>query len=718
MRMLLTAKEVAELEGRTVRWARKYSGRFAIQAGTEAGRNGQAPQLYHLSSLSLEAQKKWMERQRDKVVEIAPPAVESVGQMALALTTPDGPHLAPEDRAEAERRYQVIEALVCPDRHRGIWAQSKGRKTQVVEFLAKHHKTKTRTIYNWLKAWKAGGLPALVTKRRADKGKPRAFNDAALDFILAAALPRKGAYGALSVSEIHRAYNEERAWRAAHANDSLSEFDRRKYARYLTDRLRLRPEAQLPEASYETFRVWFQRIPDVVRVMAREGEEAFSNTQEIISFRALSEIQPRDYLVMDHRVLDIFCLVRSGAGWKLARPWLTAALDMRTRKWASWAIIEQPSSDSIASVLKRGFLDHGLWKAVYWDNGKDFTCEWLEGRRRRNGSAFKVERLAEGMRGVMETLGVRVHHAIVKRARAKIIEPNFRAIAEFDKTLPFWCGHRPTSRPERFDELVKQHERWEKGQAAESPFPTIEQVAALYDEFIESLNERAHTGEGMQKITPTGRGWMCPNECWEKLTRGMEVKRAPEEVIQFCFHKRRRLTVRNGELRPSFHGKAFHYRLENQVQLMPFNGREVEIAYDPHDLGTAAVYYEGRFLGLASNVELRRMGEAAFVADERNRRASRREVKRMIDAAHQAAHVPDAQERAVRRMAVRPARLLPAGADAPAPIPPAIVAASEAARREQEFSFEEAGKVDVVALGREAYTDDDEDGEFQFFREA
>ncbi|KKL27325.1 hypothetical protein LCGC14_2386270, partial [marine sediment metagenome] len=249
-------------------------------------------------------------------------------------------------------------------------------------------------------------------------------------------------------------------------------------------------------------------------------------------------------------------------------------------------------------------------------------------------------------------------------------------------------------------------------------FKTIEEIAALYDEFIESLNEREHTGEGMRKVTATGRGWMCPNECWEKLIPGVEVKTAPAEVLQFCFHKRRRLKVRNSELRPSFSGRQFHFRMsENQGQLVALNGREVEIAYDPHDLGTAAVYYGGRFLGLAKNVELRRMGEESFVSDERDRRRSRREVKQFIKTVHQAVHVPGPEERAVRRQAVKPARLMPVGENStPAELPAEIVQASEAAAREKEFQFADAPGVDLVELDAEAYRDDKDD-EFQFFEE-
>ena len=64
------------------------------------------------------------------------------------------------------------------------------------------------------------------------------------------------------------------------------------------------------------------------------------------------------------------------------------------------------------------------------------------------------------------------------------------------------------------------------------------------------------------------------------------------------------------------------------------NGRKVELAYDPLDLGEAVVYCESRLVGLADCVQLRRMGQDEFVEDEPIRRAARREVKKSIAAVH------------------------------------------------------------------------------------
>jgi hypothetical protein len=709
----LTKQEVAEALNVTARSVERRSSEFVTTPAEQKSANGRAPRMYDLASLPPDAALRWAEQTRRKVVDIQ----SSPGQLALALTLPQGPNLSEADRAEAERRLTVIEPLVSPARYEALWAECGRRAGKMVDLLAHQHGTKPRTIYHWLKAYKSAGLPGLVNKDRRDKGIPRVLSAAALDFLLAAALPRQGAYGELSVAEIHRAYGEERDWRAAHIGKHLGDFELRKYSRYLDGNGCLAQTALLPAVSYETLRTWYDRLPEAIRVMAREGREVFANTQEIISFRNLSDVQPLDYVVMDHRRLDLFCLIPQRGSYTLSRPWLTAAIDMRTRKWLAWAIVETPSSESIAVVLKRAFLDHGLPAGLYWDNGKDFTCEWFEGRRSRTRQAGRIAEMPTAWRGVLDMLGVRVHHAIVRRARSKIIEPNFVRTALYDKSTDWWCGHKPTARPERFATLIEQHEQWLRGQRTKPAFPTIDEIATLYSELMKTLNERALEGEGMRKVTPTGHGWMCPNECWESLIGRVERKTVPAEVLQFCFAKRRTITVRNAEVQTSFGGRQYHYRLSDPRTLMGYNGREIEFAYDPADLETVALYCDARFLGLANNVELRRMGEDAFVEDERDRRRQRREISRFITAVHSAIPVPGVVERSARRAEVRPARIEPQRQEVAAEVPAALVEAAQAKADGQRFSFANANTDAVQVSPSAARSGDGEpDDEFEFFQ--
>jgi transposase len=708
--LLLTEPDVANPVGMTARSVRRRACEAITEKAAEPCMNARRPPRHQLLSVSLNPQGEWLSQQQKS-------GIQTPDRFDLALTLPRGSNLSDEDQAEAKRRYQIIEPIIAPERFRLVWIEHNLQRGNLIESLAQQHKIGQRTLYTWLKAWRQDGLPGLVRRDRSDKGASRCLNAAAMDFILVAALPRRGAYGELSIREIYRAYEEERAWRAAHAEKKLNDLELQQYARYVDSNTgRLSASAQLPEAAYETLRLWYNRIPDVVKVLGRQGEEAFHNTQEILSFRCLSSIQPLDYVVMDHRRLDLFCLVPVRGGWNLARPWLTAAIDMRTRKWLAWAIIETPSSDSIATVLKRVFLIFGLPIGLYWDNGKDFTCEWFEGRQVRTREASRISELAPEWRGVLGTLGVRVHHAIVRRARSKIIEPNFVRTAEFDKTTPWWCGNKPTARPERFEALMDQHEAWLRGEASPA-FPTIAEIAALYDEQIETLNERDLKGEGMQKVTPTGRGWMCPNEAWDIFSPRVPKRMVDVETLQFCFAKRRTVTVRNGEVQTTFGADKYHYRLLGNPQaLMVLNGREVEFAYDALDLETVAIYCESRFVGLAANVELRRMGEQDFVEDEKLRRASRRQVKRAIAAAHRDIYVPGVEERAARRAEVRPERIEPGRVEVPADLPEAVVTAAKAAEDSRRFCF--AG-VNAAAIGSETrvYRDDDpdDDGALRFW---
>lgn len=641
------------------------------------------------------------------------PANTAPNALALALAPVKGVNGSEAEQTKAGEQFRkLIDPIINPERYPDLHSQFK-HKSDLLEHIARENGLSARTLRRRLKRWEEQAINGLTRKIRADKGIPRALNEAGREFIIGSVLPKPGVYGELSTRDIFRLYEEERRWRADHASQSLCPADRARYRRYVSADGCLLPSAQLPKASYPTFCRQVAQIPEVVKTMARKGDEAYRNA-ELITYRDLASIQPMDYVVMDHRVLDIFCLIPDRRGWKLGRPWITCAIDMRTRKWLGYCFVETPSSDSIATVLKQVFVNFGLPKSVYFDNGKDFRCRWFEGGKEQTSSAGAVGELPEKWAGVMESLGVRVHHAIAYNARAKIIEPNFQNVANFDRTLPEWCGHKPGARPERFDKLLKEHEAWLSGKCESTPFRTIEQVAKLYSDAIEDdLNERPHQGEGMRKVLPQGMGWLCPNEAWEILIPRVPRRSVPEGVLQLCFAKRRELMIRNGEARATFGGRQYHYRLEaNRMGLLGLNDRKVELAYDPLDLGSAAVYYDGQFIGLARCAELRRMGEDAFVQDERDRRASRREIKRAIAAVHQVVPVPDAETHLARRRAVAPARVPSEREEIPAQIPAGIAAAHAAQEAERAFSMDSVEPLEVIRRPEPS----GDDGEFNFYR--
>ncbi len=267
----LTQGEVKGLTGWQDRWLRESRDQLGYRPG-EAGRNGKPEPLYALSCLPGEAQLKWARQQKVIPIEFEPSG--GPGQLALDLILPAGSELSDKDRAEAEQRFQVIAPLIEPRQHAGAWA---GRnRTEVVKLIAKNHGKTERTIFRWLKRWQGNdsgrrGLAALVDGSRADKGKPRYFNGAALDLVVALVTPKKGAdgYGEMTVQDAFTAYEEERQLRVSLVGVTLENGDAKRLSNYL-DEGRLVPEAQLPRVSYSTFRRWVQRLPKPVLTLAPE----------------------------------------------------------------------------------------------------------------------------------------------------------------------------------------------------------------------------------------------------------------------------------------------------------------------------------------------------------------------------------------------------------------------------------------------------------------
>jgi transposase InsO family protein len=320
----------------------------------------------------------------------------------------------PKAQAIAGDRFRVINQIISqehfPEVHKTF-----PKVRERVRYVAEQKGISERQIYRWLGHWKMGGISALAPRIRSDKGASRSLNLASLSFLLSGALPKAAEYGTYSAADLHRIHEEERASREANVRKVLSRADQEKYRRYVDREGRLTAEALLSKTpSCATFARMVAKIPTIARKMASLGEAAYRDA-EIISHRDIPATSPMDFVVMDHRVLDVFCLVRDGRrGWKLVRPWLTAAIDMRTRKWLAWVIVETPSSDSIAAVLKRLLIAHGAPLEVYWDNGKDFRCHYLEGRRETRITAAKIERLPNEWTGALDSLGIRVRHAIAR----------------------------------------------------------------------------------------------------------------------------------------------------------------------------------------------------------------------------------------------------------------------------------------------------------------
>jgi transcriptional regulator with XRE-family HTH domain len=165
---------------------------------------------------------------------------------------------------EALRRFQAIAPLAVPEEFPLVAKQFRRQKLVLARTLAHQAGYSQSTISRWERAYRTGGLLALANKTRADKGRPR-FNYAAAEFLLNLFI---GSREGFNVAAIHRAYNEEKAWRTAHADHQITgQFELVRYRAWLSEG-RLRPEAQLPPCSYALIRMWSHKMPELGRFLS------------------------------------------------------------------------------------------------------------------------------------------------------------------------------------------------------------------------------------------------------------------------------------------------------------------------------------------------------------------------------------------------------------------------------------------------------------------
>lgn len=561
------------------------------------------------------------------------PAVSSqlpqVGSVASSPIRADSAGLASD-------RYEMIAPLAHPDSdaHAKIWRQH-GTESQVVKFLAAHHNKSERTIWRMLERYREGGLPALADKVRKDKGQGRAdqlghgMNEAAMAFV-AGALQPEGSEK-LKVRDIWRNYCDER-------------------------KLRMRfPErgAQLPECSYNTMALWWSRVPRPLKTLAFDGERAFSVHEEILSVRKRPR-DPNDWWVGDHRERDVFCMEpdpdSENGGWRLFRPYATVWIDWCTWRATGWLTVKTPSSDSIAASLRRGVLNHGVPRNVYTDNGRDYASHYICGGRSFRTPKLTTAPLDAKRVGVYQSMGIDVTFAKPHNSRAKPIEPWFGRLSAADRQLPVWCGHNPEARNERFEELLALHKRWAAGEVFAKPqfkgrpwpfmaiFPTIEELAELDEMVFPAINAQPFGPgtPGARKLLPDGTsGWMSPQEMWDLRSAQAEIRPADPLLVQASFlHKltgRDGIVVENTAVSKEWHRRRYVYRNDAELlRMTALNGCRVDIGYDPLDYDTVAVYFDGQFVCLASDIQRREMGRADYLPDERNRRAQKRACKDVL----------------------------------------------------------------------------------------
>lgn len=439
--------------------------------------------------------------------------------------------------------------------------------------------------------------------------------------------------------------------------------------------------------SYDAVREYLNSLPEPLKIYSREGEKAFNDRCAPYIQRDHYKVAVMDCWIFDHSEHDVWVIddLHPENFGEATRLWLTAIMDMRSRKIVGRVWCPTPSSHSIASAIRVALLScGGAPRTVYIDNGKDFQ---------------KIGRLglSADTEGLLARIGSTPVYCLPYHPQSKSVERFFGTLrSRFDGLWkPFYCGPSPSKRPEDCAAMLKQHELFKKGKLARSPLPPASEFVKLAAFWIEEYNaEHRHSGQAMNGRTP--------NQVFDE---GYPPERRqpvnPRDLDVLLWDRVKRRVTEGGCVTID---KARYEPADPQAVAGLFMqiGRDVLIARDPYNLGEAVAIDDGRFIGALRSETLLAQGPQshALVRESmRQRRQLRRGVRdymAFLAAQSHALGVPTElealRERAGLAMTGTDGRALPAGA-----APGARLALPKRAEFDSPFVDDAAAKV-IAAL--------------------
>jgi transposase InsO family protein len=560
----LSIQDVIDLTGWHPQHVRRLAreGQLQHRPSKSVRRYGRNQREYALSSLPVEAQLKFLKQPLlsgpacTALARRSDPNQSTLFASLPEVTEPERLNFSAKQNAQALKRLEAIAPFVefssRSQRSRPTFRTIAGvavrSMNSLVSYLADQHHVSARTLWNWYGQYRKLGYAGLVDQVRSDKGKSRF----------------------LKAHPAVRAFIENK-----YLGERLS--IRLVYQALLRDLRNLQPDCTRPVRSY------LQQLPKPLLILSREGERQFQERCEPYLLTDFESLVPNQIWVSDHGQHDVWVRndLFSGVSTNAAvRPWLTAMIDMRSRKIVGTAWSATPSSHTISSALRVGIADFGIPQILYVDNGKDYE---------------KVGRIdfSPECSGVLVRLGIQPQYCLPRHPQSKLIESWFGTVRKrFDCLWPSYCGSGPKDRPEQCMAALKEHQAFLKGKRKNSPLPLAREFIATARQWITEYNsQHPHGGRGMRGRTP--------DEVFnELLLPGQKRLIESPDVLYALFWDRQRRKVSEGGCVQLYGERYEPADGESLAKLFLEIERDVLVACDPANLGEAiALDLDGRFLG-------------------------------------------------------------------------------------------------------------------------
>ena len=305
-----------------------------------------------------------------------------------------------------------------------------------------------------------------------------------------------------------------------------------------------------PAPSYGTVYALVRSLPSDLLTLAHRGSRAYSEIYDLVHRREASKANA--VWQVDHAQLPIR-LAREDGG--TARPWLTVVIDDFSRVIAGYYLAFDPPSSlrtclALRQAIWRKQDPHwqvcGIPDILYTDNGSDFTSKRLE----QVAVALRIK-------PIFSTPGE-------PRGRGRV-ERFFRTVNEM--FLSDLNGYTRRGR--------------------QKAFYSLEQLDELFRDFLLKVYHLRSPAEG--RLPPAKR--------WAEEAFLPRMPDSLEQLDLLLMEEVRSRRVRQD-------GVHFHKLRYVSLTLAAYVGEEVNIRFDPRDMGEIRVFHQNKFLCRAISAEL------------------------------------------------------------------------------------------------------------------
>lgn len=532
MKNFLTTAELAKLRGCSDRYIRQQIQNGDIVAvPSDESANNRLEYLIPLSELS--EHESWVYQNQQRAAEGAPP---------LPKPKPEKPRKSLEDFS-AEDREEIAKWINILDKWQLI--RNNGMKKSDIDTLFcsmikvdyPDISVSPAILYRKYKAYKNGDFSGLIDNRggssKGTSSVPEILGNAFLYFFL-----------------------DERRLPISRCYVLLKEWVQDFY-----------PEMYSEIPSERTFRRLADSLPEAVVALCRFGEKAMKDKYIPYVERLYEDIEANDVWIADNHTFDFITIGENG---RQHRMYLTAFTDAKSGVMVGWNLTDNPSSQSTLLALRHAILRFGVPKSVYFDNGSEFLVSDIGGRGHRKKKNWNNKELAPT---ILQSLGIEMHNALVRNAKAKPIERTFGTVKNhISRVIETFCGGTILERPESLKWKLKNGIIPEDIQIIDA-FSTL--IDGDYNVSEYGGKERRYKGKSRLDV-------------WNESIQNTKFRMAPEEDLNILLARvslPQKIT-RNG-VYITFANEKLWYRAEDTVLQI---GRKVYVRYDPSNIATARLY--------------------------------------------------------------------------------------------------------------------------------